>query len=290
MKDPNAQGAGGAPETSSAQLPAPPGTRQNGVLNLETQKPPEHTTLDKAATATPSELTPSTDSSQSATEIEPFTLSIPGASPLKATLPSRATDGESELPASLPGNNAKSTPRSGLPDAEHPGLQKLQEGLKAAGPAGVALRKEARTTGEARLQADRASFQHRTITPASKTSHRVEPDAPGLAQKTPLLPLPAVPEGAPVNLKLEQDIARLSEAIAKADSPEEIDELKLSLAAAQVGAGDWAAARQIYQELLQGAQRKDIRETAQRNLGILGGGAAAPAASAGSPRTVGAPK
>ena len=130
---------------------------------------------------------------------------------------------------------------------------------------------EARESGMARIMADRQTFrQSRAGLAAPAAARSVSTDAPGLARKTPLLPLPSAPS-SPGPPPREQDILRLTEAIENADNPDEIDRLHLRLAAAYVGAGQWGEAESIYEDLVQSARLASLRQTAAGNLRILTG-------------------
>lgn len=149
--------------------------------------------------------------------------------------------------------------------------------IQAQGAKGNAVPLQARkAAGRARLASDREANQVRGAVKAGdvKKTSQIAVDAPGMTKTTPVLPLMA-PAGAGMGGECDRqaDIDRLTLARQNADNPDEKDRLGLDLAAAYVGAGQPEQARALYESIVQQTQREALRETAQRNLQLIGNGA-----------------
>ena len=134
----------------------------------------------------------------------------------------------------------------------------------------AAVFREARRAGMARLRADRQAFTPQRA--AMNVEEKVAAAQAVAAHRTELLPLSLAKPSradAPVNLRRQRDIERLTTAIQAADNVYEQDRLKLVLAAAYVGAGQRREAKAIYEELAGSAALEGIRQMARRNLAIL---------------------
>ena len=182
----------------------------------------------------------------------------------------RAGTPDNAPPSAIAGATAAAATASMNPRMQD--MDTLRERLRQAGAGTLdaATSQAVKEAGTARLRADREAFRPTLATAAGQASRSVSTTVPELARKTPLLPLPAT-KAAPTASCRQPDIERLTQALAEADNPDEMDRLHLRLAAGYVGGGEWAEARAIYEDLAQNAHRKAIRYTAQINLEILSG-------------------
>lgn len=149
----------------------------------------------------------------------------------------------------------------------------LRDALREAGAEHLTaeVMRNVREAGMARLMADRETFRSPQLRSTADIAGGVSAALPGLAQRTPLLPLPSAP--APMGpTRQERAIVRLTAAIAAAESPDEVDRLRLRLAAAYVGSYRWDEAQAIYEDLEKNATRPAVRQTARRNLRIISDG------------------
>ena len=156
-------------------------------------------------------------------------------------------------------------------------LDSIKKGLRNADAQGErkAVLAEARKAGKLRLMAVREAFRKTSAKSTVDVERYVAKTKRKAAHRTTLSPLSSAQPGNRAVAKVSKQLQaaeRLTESLSKADNPVERDRLRLRLASAYVGWGDWDQARSIYRELADNAVQKQARQTALRNLNILGDG------------------